>query len=124
MALTLQADSRGYHRATVELSIDGKPATGTAGGNGPIDAAFNAITQLVPHQGKLMLYQINAVTEGTDAQAEATVRLEEEGRSVNGQGTDHDTMVASVRAYIHAVNKLMLRRLKSAPPALESRAAI
>jgi 2-isopropylmalate synthase len=124
VAMSLQADSRGYHRATVEVSIDGQLTTSSADGNGPIDAAFNAIKQMMPHQGKLMLYQVNAVTEGTDAQAEATVRLEEEGRNVNGQGTDHDTMVASVRAYIHAVNKLMLRRLKSAPPALETRAAI
>ncbi len=124
VAMSLQADSRGDHRATVELSIDGQSVTATAEGNGPIDAAFNAVKQLVPHQGKLMLYQINAVTEGTDAQAEATVRLEENDHIVNGQGTDQNTMVASVRAYLHAVNKLMLRRLKSAPPELEKRAAI
>ncbi|MGB4100484.1 MAG: 2-isopropylmalate synthase [Alphaproteobacteria bacterium] len=124
VALELHADSRGEHRAKVELSIDGQSVTASAEGNGPIDAAFNAVKQMVPHQGKLMLYQINAVTEGTDAQAEATVRLEEDGHIVNGQGTDHNTMVASVRAYIHAVNKLMLRRLKSAPPEIETRTAI
>ena len=123
-ALAIQADSRGEHKATVELSIDGAVQSATATGNGPVDAAFNAVQQLAPHQGRLMLYQVNAVTEGTDAQAEATVRLEENGRTVNGQGADPDTIVASVRAYIHAVNKLMIKRLKSAPPEIEARAAI
>jgi len=124
VALAIMADSRGSHRATVELQIDGQSATGSASGNGPVDATFNAICQLVPHQGSLLLYQVNAVTAGTDAQAEATVRLEENGRTVNGQGTDHDTLVATARAYLHAVNKLMIKRLKSAPPQIEARTAV
>ena len=68
-------------------------------GNGPVDATFNAIKMLVPHEAKLDLYQVHAVTEGTDAQAEVSVRLEEEGRTVTGRGADTDTMVASARAY-------------------------
>ncbi|MEJ0063084.1 MAG: 2-isopropylmalate synthase [Alphaproteobacteria bacterium] len=124
VTLSLAADSRGSHKAAVELSIDGEAKTASAEGTGPVDAIFNAIRELAPHQGKLSLYQVSAVTEGTDAQAEATVRLDEEGRTVSGQGTDHDTLVASARAYIHAVNKLMIRRLKSAPPEMETRAVI
>lgn len=124
IALAIMADSRGSHRAMVELTVDGVTKTGSASGNGPVDATFNAITQMVPHQGKLLLYQVNAVTEGTDAQAEATVRLEEAGRTVNGQGTDHDTLVATARAYVHAVNKLMLKRLKTAPPELVVQAVV
>jgi 2-isopropylmalate synthase len=64
----------------------------------------------VPHEARLPLYQVMAVTEGTDAQAEVMVRLEENGRTVTGRGADTDTMVASARAYISALNKLMLKR--------------
>jgi 2-isopropylmalate synthase len=65
----------------------------------------------------LQLYQVHAVTGGTDAQAEVTVRLEEDGKTVNGQGADADTLVASCRAYVHALNKLLVKREKQAPPA-------
>ena len=68
----------------------------------------------------LQLYQVHAVTHGTDAQAEVTVRLEEDGKTVNGQGADPDTMVASARAYVHALNKLMTKREKTAPAALSA----
>ncbi|MBL8669265.1 MAG: 2-isopropylmalate synthase, partial [Alphaproteobacteria bacterium] len=61
-----------------------------------------------------------AVTEGTDAQAEVTVRLDEKGKSVNGQGADVDTLVASVRAYIHALNKLVVKRERAAPAAMSA----
>ena len=60
-------------------------------------------------------YQVHAVTEGTDAQATVSVRLEEDGRVVTGQSADTDTVVASVKAYIHALNRLVVRRAKSAP---------
>ena len=68
----------------------------------------------------MQLYQVHAVTQGTDAQAEVTVRLEENGRTVNGQGADTDTMVASVKAYLTALNKLLVKREKSAPAALSA----
>jgi 2-isopropylmalate synthase len=74
----------------------------------------------VPHEAKLQLYQVHAVTEGTDAQAEVTVRLEESGKSVNGQGSDIDTLVASARAYVHALNKLIVKRARTAPEALRA----
>ena len=77
-----------------------------------MDAIFNAIRTLVPHEAKLELYQVHAVTEGTDAQAEVSVRLSEDGRSVTAKGADPDTLVASAKAYLGALNKLMSRRLK------------
>jgi len=78
------------------------------------DSIFNAIKLLVPHEAKLDLYQVHAVTEGTDAQAEVSVRLEEGGRMVTGRGADTDTMVASARAYVSALNKLLVKRQKTA----------
>ena len=81
-------------------------------GNGPVDAAFHAIQRIWPHDALLELYQVHAVTGGTDAQAEVTVRLVENGLTVNGQGADYDTLVASVRAYVNALNKLMVKREK------------
>ena len=73
-----------------------------------------AIKALVPHDARLQLYQVHAVTEGTDAQATVSVRMEEDGRIVTGQSADTDTVVASVRAYIHALNRLLVRREKRA----------
>ncbi len=105
-------------RATLELAVDGESKSCTRTGDGPVDAAFNCIHELFPHDAKLQLYQVHAVTQGTDAQAEVTVRLEENGRTVNGQGADTDTMVASVRAYINALNKLLVKREKRAPKAM------
>ncbi|MDA0675399.1 MAG: 2-isopropylmalate synthase [Proteobacteria bacterium] len=104
-------------RAEMELDVDGQVQSCTETGDGPVDAAFNCIHRLYPHEARLQLYQVTAVTAGTDAQAEVTVRLEERGRTVNGQGTDTDTMVASVKAYVNALNKLLVKREKSAPAA-------
>ena len=112
------AGSKGPQSAELELDIDGKRRESKTTGNGPVDATFNAIKALVPHTARLQLYQVHAVTEGTDAQAEVTVRLEENGKSVNGQGSDPDTLVASARAYIHALNKLLTKREKTAPAAM------
>ena len=67
-----------------------------------------------------LLYQVHAVTEGTDAQAEVSVRLEEDGKSVTARGADPDTLVASAKAYISAINKLMTRRAKTKPEALKA----
>lgn len=114
VALQVIAGTTGPQSATLTLDIDGTQHTVHASGNGPVDATFAAIRQLVPHQAKLELYQVHAVTEGTDAQAEVSVRLAEDGRVVTGRGADTDTMVASARAYVAALNKLMLKRQKTA----------
>ncbi len=101
--------------AELELDINGEIRSVKVEGDGPVDATFNAIKALVPHNARLQLFQVHAVTEGTDAQAQTTVRLEEDGKSVNGQGADTDTLVASARAYVNALNKLMVKRQKTAP---------
>jgi 2-isopropylmalate synthase len=75
-----------------------------------VDATFNAIKALIPHEAVLELYQVHAVTQGTDAQAEVSVRLAESGRAVTAKGADPDTLVASAKAYLGALNKLMSRR--------------
>jgi len=106
--------------ADLELTIDGETKSCHATGDGPVDAAFNCVKRLFPHDARLQLYQVHAVTGGTDAQAEVTVRLEEDGRTVNGAGADTDTMVASVKAYVNALNKLLLKRQKTAPEALSA----
>lgn len=101
--------------ADIVLEIDGEEQRHTAEGDGPVDAAFNAVKALVPHRARLDLYQVHAVTEGTDAQATVSVRLSEDGKIVSAQSSDTDTVVASCRAYVHALDKLMLRRQKTAP---------
>jgi len=107
-------------KSELEMKIDGHVKTCQSTGDGPVDAAFNAVQNLFPHRARLQLYQVHAVTHGTDAQAEVTVRLEEDGRTVNGQAADTDTMVASVKAYINALNKLLVKREKTAPHALSA----
>ena len=87
-------------------------------GDGPVDAVFNSIKKVFPHSAKLQHFQIHAVTEGTDAQATVSVRLEEAGKIVTGQSSDTDTVVASAKAYINSLNKLVLRRQKKAPKAI------
>jgi len=106
--------------AELTLAIDGKDHQVTAKGDGPVDAAFNAVNALFSHAAELQLYQVSAVTEGTDAQATVSVRLEEGGKIVTGQSSDTDTVVASAKAYVNALNKLLVRRQKSAPGAVAS----
>lgn len=101
--------------AELTLSIDGVDHQVVAQGDGPVDATFNAVKSLFPHQARLQLYQVQAVTEGTDAQATVSVRMEENGKIVTGQSADTDTVVASAKAYVNALNKLLVRRQKSAP---------
>jgi 2-isopropylmalate synthase len=120
VALDVHAGSRGPAKADLELSIDGVTHTTTAQGDGPVDATFNAIHALFPHEARLVLFSVGAVTEGTDAQARTTVRLEEAGKMVDGQGADTDTIVAATRAYLHALNKLLVKRERTAPEALSA----
>jgi 2-isopropylmalate synthase len=113
VSLSVIAGTRGPQRATMKLDVDGKSALEECEGNGPVDAIFNCIKAMVPHEATLELYQVHAVTEGTDAQAEVSVRLSENGRSVTSKGADPDTLVASAKAYISALNKLVARRLRT-----------
>ena len=103
--------------ADLTLSIDDVDHQTTAQGDGPVDATFNAIKSLFVHEARLQSYEVQAVTEGTDAQATVSVRLEEHGRIATGQSADTDTVVASAKAYVNALNRLLVRREKSAPDA-------
>jgi 2-isopropylmalate synthase len=98
--------------STIEMEVDGKDITATAEGDGPVDASFKAIREIHPNAARLQLYQVSAVTEGTDAQATVSVRLEEDGVIATGQSANTDTVVASAKAYIHALNRLLVRRDK------------
>ncbi len=118
VAMEVRAGSKAPPLATMELEIDGFTHSVEATGEGAIDATFNAIRALFAHDAVLKLYSVGAVTDGTDAQARVTVRLEEDGKLVDGQGTDLDTVVASARAYVHALNKLMVKRARTPPAAL------
>jgi 2-isopropylmalate synthase len=120
VSLEVRCGTRLKPQADLVLEVDGQERTASAVGDGPVDAIFKAIRAIVPHRAQLPLFQINAVTEGTDAQAVVTVRLEEGGKSVNGQAADTDTMVASCRAYVAALNKLLTKRARTAPAALSA----
>jgi 2-isopropylmalate synthase len=110
VSLTVIAGTEGPQKATLTLDVNGTEVTKEMSGNGPVDAIFNAIHAIIPHTAKLALYQVQAVTEGTDAQAEVSIRLEEDGKMVTARGADPDTLVASAKAYISAINKLSAKR--------------
>jgi 2-isopropylmalate synthase len=118
--LELWAGSKTKPRALLELEVDGEKQTAEAHGDGPVDATFNAIRAIFPHEAELRLFSVGAVTEGTDAQAKCSVRLEEGGKLVDGQGADTDTIVAAARAYVHALNKLLVKRARTEPAALSA----
>ncbi len=120
VSLDLRAGSKAPPQAELELEIDGMVQSASSSGDGPVDATFKAIRALFPHEADLVLFSVGAVTEGTDAQAKVTVRLEEKGKMVDGQGADTDTIVASARAYVHALNKLLVKRVRTAPEALSA----
>ena len=120
VSLDLHSGSRRPAQAELELEIEGRRVVATTSGNGPVDAAFNAIRTLFPHEAVLTLYSVGAITEGSDAQARTTVRLEEDGRTVDGQGADADTVVSATRAYLHALNKLLVKRTRHLPEALSA----
>jgi 2-isopropylmalate synthase len=115
--LRVIAGTEGPQEAFLTVTIDGEEKSANATGDGPVDAVFNAIHAVVPHEAILRLFQVHAVTEGTDAQAQVSVRLEEEGRIATGQAADTDTLTASAKAYINALNNLFARKEKSAPGA-------
>ena len=94
--------------AKVSLSIDGETREAQAEGGGPVDAVFRAIEAIIDSGSRLQLYSVNNITSGTDSQGEVTVRLEKGGRIVNGHGADTDIVIASAKAYLNALNKLVL----------------
>ncbi len=112
ITLRVACGTGGPAEATLVMDVDGEQKTAIERGDGPVDAAFRAVRALHPNSTHLELYQVSAVTEGTDAQATVSVRLEEDGNIATGQSADTDTVVASTKAYISALNRLITRRQK------------
>jgi 2-isopropylmalate synthase len=102
-------------RAEMTLDVFGEVKKASETGDGPVDAIFKCIKKLYPHEVNLQLYQVHAVTEGTDAQATVSVKIEENGKTTVGQAADTDTLVASANAYINSLNKMIIKRDKTAP---------
>jgi len=117
VSLSQHSETGERPRAHVVFAMDGAEATGEAEGNGPVDATLNAIETQVNSGAELLLYSVNAITTGTQAQGEVTVRLSKNGRIVNGVGTDPDIVAASAKAYIAALNKLHSKAEKLSPQA-------
>ena len=101
--------------ANVTLAIDNQEHSATASGSGVVDAVFGAIESLVKSDSELMLYSVNAITSGSDAQGEVSVRLQKDGHVVNGNGADTDIVIASAKAYIHALNNLEIAGSREHP---------
>ncbi|HET9121907.1 MAG TPA: 2-isopropylmalate synthase [Acidiferrobacteraceae bacterium] len=116
---TLEAHSHTGHRprATVVLTVGGVRCEGAAEGSGPVDAAFRAVEQVIGSGSVLQLYSVSNITSGTDAQGEVTVRLERDGRMVQGHGADTDIVVASVKAYLNALNRVLTPQQRVHPQA-------
>lgn len=98
--------------ATVQMEVDGQLMLEAGFGDGPVDATFKTIKKITRTKSKLLQFAINAITIGTEAQGEVTVKLEEKGQTVIGQGADTDVIVASTKAYINALNKMEFRKQK------------
>ncbi len=105
--------------AAVTLNINGEERSAEESGDGPVDAAYKAVESIVKSGANLQLFSVNAITTGTDSQGEVTVRLEHAGRIVNGQGADTDIIVASVKAYINALNRILFPVHREHPQARE-----
>ena len=93
--------------ASITLNINGEEQRAESNGDGPVDASFKAIEKLAQTGVNLQLYSVNAITTGTDSQGEVTVRVEKDGRVINGQGADTDIVIASAKSYINALNKVI-----------------
>ncbi|MEW6729141.1 MAG: alpha-isopropylmalate synthase regulatory domain-containing protein, partial [Pseudomonadota bacterium] len=101
--------------AQVVLSVDGEERHAESVGGGPVDAVFKGIESIVQSGSALTLYSVNNITSGTDAQGEVTVRVEKDGRIVNGQGADTDIVIASAKAYLNALNRLRQPEMRQHP---------
>lgn len=115
LALKVCSETGEIPQATVTLSIANAEVSGSSEGSGAVDASLKAIESLVKSDARLALYSVNSLSDGTDAQGEVTVRLDKAGHIVNGQGADTDIVIASAKAYIHAVNKLQTLKLRKHP---------
>ncbi len=101
--------------AQVTLRVDNEEKSGSSEGGGPVDAALKAIDSIIQSETELLLYSVNNITSGTDSQGEVTVRLEKSGGIVNGLGADTDIVIASAKAYINALNKIISKEQRVSP---------
>jgi 2-isopropylmalate synthase len=115
VSLTAHSETGKVPYAEITLSIDGTEQTASSEGGGPVDATFCAIEEIVSSRAQLQLYSVNNITTGTDSQGEVTVRLQKAGRIVNGHGADTDIVMASAKAYLHALNKLQKPQERAHP---------
>ncbi len=115
VAMKVTSETGETPEASVTLWVDGDEKQGVSSGSGPVDAAFKAMEVIVNSGSDLQLYSVNNITSGTDSQGEVTVRLEKAGRIVNGQGADTDIVIASVKAYINALNKILTEGQRAHP---------
>jgi 2-isopropylmalate synthase len=106
LTLKVTSETGAIPNARVAIAAGEAELHAETGGDGPVDAVFKAIERMVSSNAKMLLFSVNAITTGTDAQGEVTVRLERNGRIVNGNGADTDIIVASAKAYLNALNKL------------------
>lgn len=102
-------------QANISLKVNGDTVSASAQGSGPVDAAYKAIEKIAKSRTDLLLYSVNAITQGTDSQGEVTVRLERRGQIVNGVGSDTDIVAASAKAYLQALNMLEYGATRSHP---------
>ena len=115
LSLKVCSETGEIPQARVTVSDGDMECHGEARGDGPVDAAFKAIDAVIDGRAELLLYSVNAVTGGTDAQGEVTVRLAKEGRVVNGQAADTDIIIASAKAYVHALNRMLTSDARTHP---------
>lgn len=115
LALRVCSETGEVPAAGITMLVGGQEVKATSSGSGPVDGTFKAIETIARSGAQLLLYSVNAITGGTDAQGEVTVRLSREGRVVNGQGADTDIIIASAKAYINALNRLASGRLRADP---------
>ncbi len=115
VSLSAHSETGKTPHADITLAVNGEEVSASANGGGPVDATFCAIEDIVSSQAQLQLYSVNNITTGTDAQGEVTVRLQKAGRIVNGHGADTDIVMASAKAYLHALNKLVIPEERAHP---------
>jgi 2-isopropylmalate synthase len=114
--LAVQSVTGQVPTATVELAIDGQVVRQTGTGDGPVDAAYRTIAAMTGTKSRLLQYVVKAITGGTDAQGEVSVRVEDAGKTTSGNGADTDIIVASAKAYLNALNKLAYWASKNQDP--------
>ncbi|MGI9303078.1 MAG: 2-isopropylmalate synthase [Gammaproteobacteria bacterium] len=119
LAMKVHAETGKTPSANVTLHVDGKEVSAAAQGSGLVDAAFSAIESIANSECELQLYSVSAITSGTDAQGDVTVRLEKSGRIVNGHGADTDIVMASAKAYLNALNKMSRPQMRAHPQMAE-----